>query len=85
MQALLINLIADSERTVIILVCLLSAGFMVWFLIALPQMGGERVPSAHSRWNTSPSSDIANREPVSRKNADKRWHHEWDQQAVVRC
>jgi len=35
MEALLINLFANSERTVIILLCLLSAGFMVWFLIAL--------------------------------------------------
>jgi len=39
MQALLINSIANSERTVIILVCLLSAGFMVWFLIALSSDG----------------------------------------------
>jgi hypothetical protein len=39
MQALLINLFTNSERTAIILVCLLSAGFMIWFLIALAADG----------------------------------------------
>jgi len=39
MEALLINLFANSERIVIILVSLLSAGFMVWFFIALAADG----------------------------------------------
>jgi hypothetical protein len=35
MRALETNLLVNTERISLVVVCLLSAGFMVWFLIAL--------------------------------------------------
>jgi hypothetical protein len=82
MQTLDTILFAYAERIAIAVVCLLGAGFMIWFLIALSLDGRRTRARSLIPDGRITIRRIINRKPVEQRRLDKTRHYEWHQQAA---